>query len=216
MAGTALKAGIPLLVASVRWVMSPHRFRPCMQLAISHPCVLCATQRPPSPFHLHFLFHLHLYLRLQLVHLVALLRYLVFTFVFVVIKCLMLKENYSCTFKENVKARPHSFLVSSCLILDSMWLGSFSPRLTRWCLRVPQLLPRAPVSSANLRSATMLTSGCFLVTFQVLRTFVPLPGLPGSFPWGWLRVPQLLPSAHSSFALARFTLWEIEFYIASS
>ena len=100
MAGTALKAGTPLLVASVRWVMSPHRFRPCMQLAISHPCVLCATQRPPSPFHLplhlhlHFLFHLHLYLRLQLVHLVALLRYLVFTFVFVVIKCLMLKEKF--------------------------------------------------------------------------------------------------------------------------
>ena len=76
MAGTALKAGTPLLVASVRWVMSPHRFRPCMQLAISHPCVLCATQRPPSPFHLHlhFLFHLHLYLRLELEHLVALLR----------------------------------------------------------------------------------------------------------------------------------------------
>ena len=42
-------------------------------------------------------------------------------------------------FTENVKARPHSFLVSSCLILDSMWLGSFSPTLTRWCLRVPQL-----------------------------------------------------------------------------
>ena len=104
MAGTALKAGTPLLVASVRWVMSPHRFRPCMQLAISHPCVLCATQRPPSPFHLHlpFLFHLHLYLRLQLVHLVALLRYHVFTFVLVVIKCLMLKENYSCTLKEKL------------------------------------------------------------------------------------------------------------------
>ena len=45
MAGTALKAGVSLLVASVRWVMSPHRFRPCMQLAIPHPITTIIVTR---------------------------------------------------------------------------------------------------------------------------------------------------------------------------